>query len=155
MALLRIERALGPIDGVNRTFFTLSPYLPGSVRYWYNGVLQPPEDITEVNPATGEILAHGVPVPLPDDGVSEDGVILSWIDAASVQAELTGLVEVIRVRVYPEEELRVRVVLEEVLRGRLEDEPSIDGRLIAEEPLRGRLQEETIFRGSLTVCDEA
>ena len=61
---------IGPIDGVNRIFSTPTvPYQPGEVRIQVNGVTQPPDAVTEIDPALGtfQVDTDFAPDPLRDE----------------------------------------------------------------------------------------
>ena len=48
------EIPVGTVDGVNDTFFTSIPYLPGSLALFFNGMLMRPGTYIESDPSTGE-----------------------------------------------------------------------------------------------------
>ena len=100
MALQRIEEAVGTINGVNDTFFTLTPYLASSVRLFINGQLLRKGCLTEVSGSSGEIRIETASIPRVGDVVQ-----LAWIDAASAAAECSGLVQVLYAKLEPEESI--------------------------------------------------
>ena len=64
--MVTIEVAVGPINGLNTLFSTPTPFKPGTVRFLLNGVFEPDDCITELNPSAGLIQWLGT-VPSPGD----------------------------------------------------------------------------------------
>lgn len=149
MSLTLLEEAIGTVDGVNRTYFTQTPYVPGTVRLWLNGQLLLEDCLVEVNPNTGEVLLDPGVLPRPGDIVQ-----LLWRDAASVLSELDNVVTELftcieeEVAVYaefcPEEDFTAYIALE-------------DGLLLtltAEMPFYATVEEEVPITGILQICDD-
>lgn len=148
MALLRIEEAIGVVDGVNYTFFTTSAYVPNSVRYWLNGQLLLPDRLTEIDPLTGEVLLETTPALYVGDVVQ-----FSWIDAASLAAEAARYVEVLRGTICPQVSLQGHWQDDTVMRGELREVERFSGRLVADRPLVGHVVETAPIRGTLRICE--
>lgn len=62
----KLEKPIGAIDGVNRTFVVLYPYQSGTVRLWRNGVLVRPADDDGFD-ELGGISIETREAPLPGD----------------------------------------------------------------------------------------
>ena len=65
-----VEAPTGAIDGANTLFKAPHNYVPGSVSYYLNGLLQQPTGVrgwTETNPTLGLVTLNEAP--LPGDGV--------------------------------------------------------------------------------------
>ncbi len=60
----------------NKVFFTLGPYTPETLQWYRNGAFQPKENITEVNPGTGEAF-------IPVAPLTGDVIVLYYLDTST------------------------------------------------------------------------
>lgn len=64
VAIVTKEVPIGVKDGANKLFQSNNPYINGTLQYWYNGSLMPPDCFTELGGVNFEVE---IP-PMADDG---------------------------------------------------------------------------------------
>lgn len=147
MGLPRIEMAVGPVDGVNTTFYTPTvPYAQLSVQLYLNGQLLRKISLIEDDPATGKVILDEAPrvgdiVQLfyIDDSLNPSALALS-----GVTCRLIG-------RVLATSALSARVLSDVLLRGSITDETLLSGSIHLDR-LRGDLRDEQTLRGRFIPC---
>lgn len=148
MPVARFEVAIGPIDGVNQTFYAPTPYSPSSTAVFVNGQLQRidfDDGWQETNPATGEFWLKIAPIP-------DDVVQIFYRDTTGVLPgeEVTPLIGVL-VSVQDD----FQAVLQEgdvSLTGSVAGLETISGQVSEPSYLSGQVLEGDILSGIVEVC---
>ena len=130
------QTALGAIDGVNTTYITPTPYVPGYSRFILNGQLLAADCIDEVDANTGEV--RWLDAQPPREG---DTLLIYYVD----QADQVAL-EDLEVVICP---LQGVLQGEQALGGALDTQSDLHGTLAPAQALGGALDIDGLLTGSL------
>ena len=151
MGIPRIEQGVGPIDGVNVTFFTpTAPYGAGSVRYYLNGQLQTDDNVVEVGPSSGEVRVDGNGQIPPRPG---DIVQFFYMDESGIQPDPFAGTRICVVfgELNPLEEFEGSIE-DLTISGVIDAEAAIVGTVTEERPFSGEIGDVIEISGSLRAC---
>lgn len=138
----------GTVDGVNKVFYTPTPYTAGTVAIFINGQLKRPgydDGWVETDPATGAVTLREAPQPCPPD---HDEVIQAfYIDTVPDGAalDLTGIIEEI-------EDLTGTLAGTPQLTGIVDDAEDVVGSLTGDGALSGQIDGIQEIIGQLREC---
>ena len=139
------RRAIGATDGVNRTFFTPTPYEPGETRFLLKGQMLSADCITEVNPATGEVRWEDAQPPRVGDDV-----LLYYFEAGASTVPPVELILPIKGVLVRCEELRGALQSERSVTGVLTRCGGLKGSVRRSQGLTGRIRRTRRLTGRLT-----
>jgi len=141
--------AIGVVDGVNRTFFTPTPYFPGETRFLLNGQLLDASCITEVDPATGEVRWEDVQPPRVGDDL-----LLYYIDADEAQRDtVVEVVLPLHGILQRDQSLHAQLCRERLLQGVVVSAALLAGEVQRERKVSGVVQRDGVLSGTLTRDD--